>query len=147
MLPPDTATQGKSIWDEVCRAEFDRDVVSLRHQNDVPGTARIYELNDNSTASGPFSLAIERQVADDVAFVAAFREGVTAVTAVTLELKEEGLRVMLAANEGVEDIVKEALEKVFRALEDCARLSNSLPLAWSSGHADAHPRNFSPGMC
>ena len=147
MLPPDTAAQGKSIWDTVCRAEFDRDVVSLKRQNDVPGTAHIYELNDNSTASGPFSLAIERQVADDIAFIAAFREGVTSVTAATLELKEEGLRIVLAANEGVEDIVKEVLEKILRALEDCARLSNSLPLAWILGHTDMHSRNFSPSMC
>ena len=75
----------------------------------MPGTAHIYELNDNSTASGQFSLAIERQVADDLAFIAAFREGVTTVTAVTLELKEEGLHIVLAANEGVEDVLVKSL--------------------------------------
>ena len=126
MLLPDTATRSNSIWDKVGRAEFDRDVVSLKDQTHVPGPSHVYKLDDNSTVSSPFSLAIERQIADDVAFIAAFREGARSVTAVALELEDEGLRVVLAANDGIKNVVKKALDKIFRILEDCARLSEPL---------------------
>ena len=70
------------------------------------------------------SFAIVKQLSDDLAFIAACEYGVGYVTVATVEPARGepcGLTVRLAANEGICDRVKCAIEELFITLERCAR--------------------------
>lgn len=123
MLSPTTAESGLSIWDWVDRGKFENDVVALSQTNGVP-EPHIYDEAEwpqqGTQALLPF--ALERQVADDLAFIAAYDYGVDYVTAATLEASNDPpcLTIRLAANEGVKDCVKRAFEQLLNTLQSCA---------------------------
>lgn len=130
MLPPKTANPGESVWDVVGRVQFDDDVSALMRHNQATGTIKNYSLDELRLHSGQSDLIslpidIECQLADDIAFVAAFEEGVRTVTAATVETLPDGLRVVLAANEGVQSQVIDAFKDVFDLLKACAELRKS----------------------
>ena len=125
MLLPDTVTTGESVWDTVGRAEFEKNVAGLMRENDLPGTNQIYTLEDLPSGkcrsgSAILQLDVERELADDFAFIAACEEGANTVTAATIEVTSDFLRVVLAANEGVQTQVVSAMRSLLRKLETCA---------------------------
>ncbi|KAL8699554.1 MAG: hypothetical protein Q9201_005937 [Fulgogasparrea decipioides] len=95
MLPASvkTASREDSIWKKLSEDEFRKNIVSLAQaSNSVPADARDYSLTDwesrhpnDSNAQRRLSLDDERRIADDLAYIAASREGGEAVSAVTLE--------------------------------------------------------------
>lgn len=122
-MPPDTAKPGGSVWDEMHRGTFESHVMALSRANAVPGSRIHREANwpeQGDRELLPF--AVERQLADDFAFIAAYEYGVGYVTAAAIEPSSEpnSLTVRLAANEGIDDGVKYAFEKLFHTLERCA---------------------------
>ncbi|KAL9604450.1 MAG: hypothetical protein Q9179_001839 [Wetmoreana sp. 5 TL-2023] len=128
MLPASvkTASREDSIWKKLSEDEFRKNIVSLAQaSNSVPADARDYSLTDwesrhpnDSNAQRRLSLDDERRIADDLAYIAASREGGEAVSAVTLEeqVKSPGLTVRLAANRSIPKQVPEQLKAVFRFL-------------------------------
>ena len=125
MLPPNTARPGRSVWDGVGRGTFEGHVDSFYHTGFVPDS-RVLVKEDwpeqcNQTVL-PF--AIEKQLSDDLAFIAACEYGVGYMTVATVEPARGepcGLTVRLAANKGICNRVKCAIEELFITLERCAR--------------------------
>ncbi len=129
MLQPDTASAGESIWNKVQRAEFEKNVAGLIRENELSATNQIYPLpsEDDHFSSTLLPLDIERELADDFAFIAAYEEGVNTVTAVAIEVSSNFLRIVLAANEGIRAQVESAIRYLLSMLEDCARRSMVTP--------------------
>jgi hypothetical protein len=123
MLSPNTAQPGRSVWNRIDRETFENDLDSLHNTNFVLGSQILQQADwpkPRPTEVLPF--AIEKQLSDDIAFVAACEYGVRYVTAAAVEASEgEGLLVRLAANEGVCATVVNALTRLFSALEKCAK--------------------------
>ncbi|KAI9881003.1 MAG: hypothetical protein M1830_009497 [Pleopsidium flavum] len=127
MQPVDTARKGASVWDGVSQKTFRDNVNKLtRLPNSVPKDPRVYTKEDwlgrgNQEESRTFPFEVERQLADDLAFIAASEEGGRRVSAVTIEEdKGAGLIVRLAANKGAPEAVSASLEKIFAVLQQCA---------------------------
>ena len=131
MLKPDTASSDKSIWNGLSRGKFYNNVDNLKRCNELPSFATIYHLKDRKTQNGcsttqTLSLENECYLADGLAFISAFEEGVGTVTAVAIEELKDSLRVVVAANEGVRLRVQEAHAHIFETLRRCALLGNTL---------------------
>lgn len=126
MRSSQTAPPEKSVWDVVGQDVFERNVAALRRQNIVLG-AHVYTISNNWTNGGTVAEAcdlqidVERELADDFAFVAAHEEGVRTVTAAVIETSSSCVKVVLAANEGIDDRVECTFQDMFRLLEACAR--------------------------
>ncbi|KAF2869865.1 hypothetical protein BDV95DRAFT_89616 [Massariosphaeria phaeospora] len=128
MLSPNTAKLGHSIWDGLSRKVFERDLDALSSTNHVP-VSQTLQSNEWPTDRGQeiFPFEVEKQLCDDIAFIAAYDYGVEYVSAVTVEPGESGgIVVRLAANQGVSTRVIDALQEVFSLLKTCARKEISL---------------------
>lgn len=128
MLSPDTASNDASVWKIVRRAEFEKNVSGLRRENDVPAMSHIYPLDDFAPRKSHqdyalLTLDIEKELADDVAFIAACEEGAYTVTACTIEASSDNLRFILAANEGIQPHVEDVVKSILSTLERCAQRS------------------------
>ena len=127
-LDPDTASRDQSIWNSIDRETWDRQTKALSSKQHVAGSrsyAEHYHQNDEHLYPLPFE--IEKSLADDLAFIAAFRPHVDCVSAATIEQNEDEplLRVKLAANEGVSPSVKTTFDNLFEVLRKHARKGNS----------------------
>lgn len=125
MLPPNTALTGQSIWDRVGRETFEGHVDALHRTKYVPDSHVILEKDwPKPDDQDILPFAVERQLVDDFAFIAAREYGVGYVTAAAVEparRKPWGLTVRLAANDGICNPVKDTIEELFSILERCAR--------------------------
>ncbi|KAL5379233.1 hypothetical protein PMIN02_010994 [Paraphaeosphaeria minitans] len=123
MLSPNTAQPGRSVWTQIDRETFENDLDSLHNTNFVLGPHTLQEEDwPRPRTSEILPFAIEKQLADDIAFVSAYDYGVRFVTAAAIEASEcDGLIVRLAANEGVCATVVDALTRLFSTLERCAK--------------------------
>ncbi|KAL5398905.1 hypothetical protein PMIN03_012733 [Paraphaeosphaeria minitans] len=123
MLSPNTAQPGRSVWTQIDRETFENDLDSLHNTNFVLGPQTLQEEDwprPRTTEVLPF--AIEKQLADDLAFISAYDYGVRYVTAAAVEASEcEGLLVRLAANEGICTTVVDALTRLLSTLGRCAK--------------------------
>lgn len=122
MLPSKTAQPGRSIWDNVDRRKFERELDDLHRSNFVP-EPQVLEKKDWPEPRDidllPFET--EKQLADDIAFVSAYENGARYVTAASVEAwKGNGLLIRLAANEGVCDKVRTAWEQLTPLLRRCS---------------------------
>ncbi|KAF2235572.1 hypothetical protein EV356DRAFT_531734 [Viridothelium virens] len=124
MLSPITGPPDRSIWKRVSRASFEASIEQLHLVKPVPKT-REYPTNDPSVPQNGYLLPfdVERQLADDFAYLAAYNMGVGFVSAATVCLNSEppSLTVCIAANEGLALDVKTALEEILSKLEKCAK--------------------------
>lgn len=138
-VPAQTSSQKQSIWQAVSLQTFYRNVETLSKvtgknppQPDVElcKAAALYpyraSLRRRSTAQ-PGSqrmlrLEDERQLVNDLAFIAASEEGVGAVSAAYVEEKVQSkeLVVHLAANEGVPEDVEVAIKDILSSLEQAS---------------------------
>jgi hypothetical protein len=134
MLNPDTSTPPNSIWYHINRDEFEENADELESLKYIatPWTqARSEWPEDDEQYLIPY--AVERQLADDFAYISACEPKVVTVTAATIEVSDEpsGITVRLAGNKGIREYVRDALDGILRSLEGCARKGKIylLPLA------------------
>lgn len=118
------------MWANVHWNHFFINISRLLKETSIPSLPQVYDEDDwrkrsNSTTEFPIPFLLEQQLADDFAFIGAFKEGVEAVTAAAVEIKSEpeGLFILLAANEGINEIVASAIKDVHNLLSRCAMLS------------------------
>ncbi|KAL1967136.1 hypothetical protein VTN77DRAFT_3427 [Rasamsonia byssochlamydoides] len=86
MLPPNTAKPGRSVWDRVGRETFERHTDALHRTKFVPDSQVLLEKDwpkQRNQDGLPF--AVEKQLTDDFAFIAAYRYGARYVTAAAVE--------------------------------------------------------------
>lgn len=128
MLSPVTAAPDKTIWKRIKRASFESSVAQLNETKPIPET-RDYSADDVSIPRNgyPLPFDVERQLADDFAFFAAYESGVDYVSAATVcaTTGDIGLTVSLAANEGIATCVEKFFKDIFVALENCAQKRNT----------------------
>ncbi|RDI88483.1 hypothetical protein Vi05172_g960 [Venturia inaequalis] len=124
MLDPDTSPPTKSIWDAIDRDEFERnadELESLKYRAAPWAQARSEWPEDDERYLIPY--AVERQLADDFAYISACEPKVVTVTAATVEAYENpsGITIRLAGNKGIREYVQGALNEILRNVEQCAR--------------------------
>ncbi|KAI9850570.1 MAG: hypothetical protein M1838_005420 [Thelocarpon superellum] len=129
------ARPADSIWTGVGgQATFRRNVDQLRKSTkDLPRLPQINHRDERSTGGKvddavyllPFD--VERQLASDIAFLAATegsRDDVTAV-AVEQQIHPPSLILKIAANQGVSAEVQSSIKEIFRLMDICARNGTS----------------------
>lgn len=123
MLSPNTAQPGQSIWDQINREIFERDIDSLHQTKYIPNPQILSQQDwPRPCRNEALPFAIEKQLSDDIAFISAHEYGVAYVTAATVEAGERGgLSIHLAANEGVGAVVKDAWTRLSSILGSCAK--------------------------
>lgn len=90
-------------------------------------TAGIFRVYNNpqsdQMSSSTIPLNTEFQLAQDFAFVAAYKEGADAVSAVSItpHKTERGIAVNIAANAGVDPFLRMSFKGITGVLERCAR--------------------------
>ncbi|KAF2452998.1 hypothetical protein BDY21DRAFT_375180 [Lineolata rhizophorae] len=124
MLPPNTASPNRSIWKTVGQNQFENNVDRLSKTNFIP-EPHVLPKKDWPKQSGDYALPfdVEKQLADDFAFIAAYDYGVQYVTVATVQASKDSpnsTTVRLAANEGVNERAKDAISKVLAAMQRCA---------------------------
>lgn len=118
----------ESIWKDVSRATFESNIDRLAAcKSYVPGE-RDYTYGNESDLRDDKALPLdlERRLADDFAFISAYDFGVEYVTAATIQLSEDrnGLKLCLAANEGIKQEVEQGISKILTKLELCSTKSD-----------------------
>jgi hypothetical protein len=132
MLQPDTAPVSRSIWREVSQSTFidrtkyleSQNVVGNLSTSDAPSSSTDVNLHD---ARYILPLASEQRLADDFAFLFAYKPGAGYVSATTIQLLDEGkpeVCVCLAANRGVTEVAGDEIRKFLGLIEQCARKGN-----------------------
>jgi hypothetical protein len=124
MLDPDSAIPINSIWHEIDRDQFEEtadELEALKYRAAPWAQARTDWPEDDDRYPIPY--AVERQLADDFAYISACEPKVVTVTAATIETSENppGITIRLAGNKGIRGYVQVALDKVLQNLERCAR--------------------------
>ncbi|KAF2837776.1 hypothetical protein M501DRAFT_936735, partial [Patellaria atrata CBS 101060] len=120
-----TSISGRSIWDGSSKKRFEDRIDALNETHYVPGP-RVLAENDwpKDTIQKAIPFSTEKQLCDDLAFIASHEKGVEYVTAVCIEHNSSescGLTVRLAANEGICYRVQSSVETILQLLEKCAR--------------------------
>lgn len=127
-LAPDTAAVERSIWTTVKRTTLERHTRVLSIKQHVAGRQLYSEPSlARSSLAYPLSFPLEKSMADDFAFVAAFKPQVDAVSAATVEQSESEpfITLRLAANEGIHPDVKTTFDDLFETLRKYARRGDS----------------------
>lgn len=123
-LDPDTAPKDRSIWKSIDRATLERQTKALCDKQHVAGRRFYgepsYRKDDRSY---PLPFELEKSLADDFAFIAAFQPQVDSISAAAIEQNESAplFKVKLAANEGISPGVKRTFNDLFEVLRKHAR--------------------------
>ena len=127
-----------SLWTPQSLQNFLKSVSTLHSCSEVPGQrvthnpAEWLRQNPDREIIHGLSFEDERRLADDLAFVVRFDEGVKYVSSVAVEQSAEPphLTIRVAANEGVDDKVMQTLQTVGTFLAMCAQ--NRKILCWAT---------------
>ncbi|KAJ4516565.1 hypothetical protein HRR83_001899 [Exophiala dermatitidis] len=116
-LNPRTASRTMSIWSPLGEAQFQRSISTLwKATRGRPKDPQCYSLALQKTPDdGLLPVALEVQITNGIAFIAAAKKGVEFVSAVAIETPRnpsDGLRLNLAANEDVSQAVKDCLDEI-----------------------------------
>ena len=117
-----------SIWDSIDRDEFEAHVRELERLAPYQDA----QVNRVALNDGPDDVedddcklpeSVESQIADDLAFLAAFDSTPACVSAATIvkSVESTGLTVRIAANEGIAPQVQDSLGRLLTSVERCAR--------------------------
>ncbi|KJY01885.1 hypothetical protein TI39_contig276g00005 [Zymoseptoria brevis] len=120
-----TSTNDGTIWSNISENDFRENLVELeRRTNAVPMDVLIAPvIHDSITETDVLPLSVERQVADDLAYIAAVTEGAQSVAAVCLEQHiGSKLLVRVAGMDVMDAKIREMLDKTSRLLENVATL-------------------------
>lgn len=113
--------------------------IVLKTSGKVLGSCKTYERDprhevdcDGSPRILPFE--VEYQLANDLAFLAAAKEGVLGVTAVTVSegSQKSGMTIRLAANDGIADEIEAAIVNICAELQRRSRKGMSRSMEVSS---------------
>lgn len=124
-----SAQSGNSIWRDVPEETFRRHLVELEERtNAVPTESETFSVEawqstrSSSANEHVLTLAVERQLADDFALLAAVEEGAQSVAAACIEecSDGQGMIVRFAAMDAVKLKHQDALRGIARALMDTA---------------------------
>ncbi|KAK0260729.1 hypothetical protein LTR35_017946 [Friedmanniomyces endolithicus] len=127
-------TTSMSIWKGIDRAAFERDIAELRR---IDRYQQAPPQNQASSGSKPstsvddafniFPMSVEKQLATDMAILAAWQPAPAFVSAASIHLDPDllGLVVTLSANEGIASVVQAAFTKILTLLRTCATRSLS----------------------
>ena len=129
-LDPRSAQADKSIWQNLTEDKFRHHLVQLAERtNSVPMEPEVFSFeswlgdgNSNNHENHLLPFAVEHQLADDFALLAAVEEGAQSVAAACIEEFSDGkgLTVVLAAMDAVKPRHQDALSGIARALMDLA---------------------------
>jgi hypothetical protein len=123
MLNRDTAPPNRSIWNGIGRKHFESRVSQLDTLHHVPTAWQPVE-NDWPSETGQYQLPfpVERQLADDLSFIATCESGEEHAAVAVVETLDNptGLMIRLAANNGISLEVQEGFDGLLRILEQCA---------------------------
>jgi hypothetical protein len=139
--PARTSGKDHSIWKPLNENTFRNHILQLCSiSKDVPVDPHMHTKEAWQKRSGRAGLedalipfTVEKQVADDFAFLAAATEGAHSVSAAAIETVEDpqGLVIRLAANNGVANPVKQALTEMIDSLQLCGSGGKHLRLGHS----------------
>lgn len=128
-VPARTSGKDHSIWKPLNENTFRNHILQLCSiSKNVPVDPHTHTKEAWQKRSGRVALedalipfAVEKQLADDFAFLAAATEGAHSVSAAAIETVEDpqGLVIRLAANDGVASPVKQALTEMLDSLQLC----------------------------
>lgn len=138
LRPVQTADPSDTIWSIVSEDDFRQHLVALeKRTNAVPidvMTERVKGTCKTATSSEILPLVVEKQVADDLAYIAAVSEGAQSVAAVCLEQHislahgdecERFLNAKIAGMDIVDDAVKNMLGDIAEVLQVVARSTST----------------------
>ena len=122
-----TASAKKSIWKPLDKKKFYDDVDDLQKLDPIPSETPHPVPSITSEDGERLPFETERHLADDFAFIAAYKHGADWITATGVEVLSgfSGLLIRLAANEGVEDCVVHCLNSISAILKRCAQKGTS----------------------
>lgn len=128
-LPHSASQTPNTIWTPIAEDRFLRSVQEIQTESkQIPGAACTHDQKSGKAHSEDYVLPynLEYQLAQDVAFIAAHKEGVHTVSAATVEGKstEQGLTFTIASNSGIEPWVRDAIRGIGVCMESCARKGN-----------------------
>ncbi|KAI5361100.1 hypothetical protein Slin15195_G122120 [Septoria linicola] len=134
LRPVQTATYPESIWSKIPEDDFRHNLVRLeKRTNAVPIDVLTAVLGSGETSGGEhLPISVEKQVADDFAYIAAVSEGAQSVAAVCIEQhidsdKDDAtLLLKVAGMDVVEESVKFMLLEIAEALQKVAQLRQPL---------------------
>ena len=134
MLDANTAPPKRSIWAGIDPKKFELYSQYLDDRKHVAGP-RDYSgaTHAHDERAFPFSFEVERQLADDFAFIAAYIPEPRRVSAAAVEYDDANsqLTIRLAANEGIDNKVAKTFDKLIGILKKCARRGQSGHFTWS----------------
>lgn len=119
-----TASESDSVWQGLDENAFRNTIAVLAvASKDLPGDPRDYSVKEwgrqrYNASQHTLSLEDEQRLADDLAYIAASREGGKVVSAVALEelLHPPGLTIRLAANRSIAEQVPRQLTSLLALL-------------------------------
>ncbi|KAI7636101.1 hypothetical protein KC343_g1449, partial [Hortaea werneckii] len=114
-----------SVWDHVDRARFVKDVADLHKLGRWQHVSRKGNTTSpRSSVNDQLPVQTEMLIADDLAFLAAWRANPGSVAAATaVVIPPRSIRVTVAANEGIPSVVRNGLRKLMACLSACASLA------------------------
>ena len=119
-----------TIWTLVHENQFVKTVQEvLNISGKVPGEVHVYDQIRSQACYSSRQLppSVEYQLAQDLAFIAAYEEGVHSVSAATIEETptRQGLIFNIASNSGIRTSVRKTFSGIGISLEQCARKGNA----------------------
>ncbi|PPJ54538.1 hypothetical protein CBER1_02506 [Cercospora berteroae] len=160
LRPVQTADPANTIWSAIPQDVFRENLVALEKKTnavpiDVLAAKMEEKLDQHAPPGPPIPLRIEKQVADDLAYIAAVGEGAQSVAAVCLEQHirtsanfKPGsndtsqksttalLVVKIAGMDIVDDKVKNMLQQIIDAMQKLSRMASSRMRMESSSSLD-----------
>jgi hypothetical protein len=130
-----------SIWNPPERAAYEQDVAALaltapsQRVASLPGPS---QADDDLDGPSGLPRAVEKQLADDLAFLAAWEGTPDSVSAAALQRTPGSsvLKITIAANFGVAPKAEAALQAILRSLRQCAERSKSRPSTRGKANAE-----------
>ena len=129
MLQSQSRSRKDTIWSPISEETFLQNVKrALVACGNTLGDPKVFKrqlgLTPNAeTSSHTLPLDVEHQLADDLAFIAAAKEGAKAVSAVTIseDKKPAGMTIRVSANSGVSPEIQAALHDIGNELQQRSR--------------------------
>ena len=116
------APKGYSIWDELDELTFQRAVQKLESTKaHVPAPFTLAQSAWPTQSEGyTLTFGEEQQLANSVAFIAAYKAGAPFVVACAVQEVEGALVVRVAANKGLEEKARCTLRYIVQVMSRCA---------------------------
>lgn len=116
-------------WTRSLELDFHRAVAELRELNEMPSEVQFYRDRATPGSGGHIlSFQDEQQIADGLAFICHWEEGVHRVSTITLEEHPDGLIALLACNSSPTKTITRSLEEVLAVVTQYASQSKVVQL-------------------